>query len=50
MLLNLLEAIGFVILAIVAALFLYVLVLVVIAIFRNLIKEVKGGKDNGRKD
>lgn len=50
MLLHLLEAIGIVLLCIVAALFLYILALVVIAVFQGLIKEVKGGKDNGRKD
>lgn len=50
MLLHLLEAISIVLLCIVAALFLYVLVLVVIAVLRGLIKEAKGGKDNGRKD
>lgn len=48
MLLNLLEVMAFILLGIIAALLLYSLVLVVIAVLRNLIKEAKGGGNNGR--
>lgn len=50
MLLKLLEALAFILLAIIAALLLYSLVLVLLTILKNVIKEWKGGKDNGRSD
>lgn len=50
MLLDLLEAIAFILLAIIAVLVLYCLAATCILCVKHLIKTAKGGEDNDRKD